>query len=179
MRLPRVRLRTLLILVALVGIGVGGLVLWRRSVEFRRRADEAERFRQQYVGYASTYRGLAGQYKILRELQERQGSLQERFREQLARVEETLPGATAALDEEMRRNPEMARLARENHLLERVISTNLSVPGAPQPPIEDEMRREAVQAERIAAHYDDMRAKYDRAARYPFFPVDPDLPMPE
>ena len=40
MRLPRFRLRTLMILVMLAGVGVGGLVFWRRAAEYRRFAEQ-------------------------------------------------------------------------------------------------------------------------------------------
>jgi hypothetical protein len=43
MRLSRFRLRTLLILVALTGIGVWGCMMWRRSVNYRRLADLYDR----------------------------------------------------------------------------------------------------------------------------------------
>ncbi len=39
MRWPRFRVRTLLVLVVLAGVSIGGCVLWQRSVEYRRRAD--------------------------------------------------------------------------------------------------------------------------------------------
>jgi hypothetical protein len=42
MRLPRFRVRALLILVALAGISAGGIVLWGRSVEYVRRAESAD-----------------------------------------------------------------------------------------------------------------------------------------
>lgn len=40
MRMPRFRLRTLLILVVLAGVGVGGYVLWGRSVEYAQKAEQ-------------------------------------------------------------------------------------------------------------------------------------------
>ncbi len=42
MRWPRFRLRTLLVLVVLAGVSVGGYVLWRRSAEYRKRASDME-----------------------------------------------------------------------------------------------------------------------------------------
>ncbi len=52
MRRPRLRLRTLLILVLLTGLGFGGYVLFRRSEEYRRwarHAEEAERFLEEQI----------------------------------------------------------------------------------------------------------------------------------
>ena len=166
MRLPRFRLRTLLVLVALAGIGAGGYALWRRSAEYSRRADEANGLRQVYLD-------LAEQHRIQRELSGRVRSLQDEFRKHLAQVKEILPGTTVALEEKMRRDPEVARRTRENQLLDQAISEATNSVSS-----EDGMEREAIKVERIADHFAALRAKYDRAARYPFLPVAPILPCP-
>jgi hypothetical protein len=59
MRLPRFKVRTLLILVILAGSGVGGYVLWGRSVEYRRRAESARSFEMEYADQASGFRSGA------------------------------------------------------------------------------------------------------------------------
>jgi hypothetical protein len=75
MRRPRVRLRTSLILVLLIGGAAGGYVFWRRSAEFRRRAAKAESDEVFYTESARKFETHADDLQrsgaqILRSLQE-------------------------------------------------------------------------------------------------------------
>jgi hypothetical protein len=42
-----------------------------------------------------------------------------------------------------------------------------------------DFRDEAARCARISAHYTRLKLKYERAARYPWLPVEPDPPEPE
>jgi len=56
MRSPRFQLRTLLILVMLAGIAVGGYEIWRRSERYRARSVEAETQEHEWAKAASILR---------------------------------------------------------------------------------------------------------------------------
>jgi hypothetical protein len=59
MRPSRFKVRTLLILVMLAGVGVGGYVLRRRSAEYRRLAESAMSAEMELAELASGFRGIA------------------------------------------------------------------------------------------------------------------------
>ncbi len=56
MKLPRFRLRTLLIFVMLAGIGIGGYVLWQRAEHYRAHAAVDEQAERDFAGIAKDAR---------------------------------------------------------------------------------------------------------------------------
>ena len=90
MRLPRLRLRTLLIAVAVAGLALGGWQMWRRwdycRARFAEYADYAETNRAKAEGYAASAREYRRQAARLRG----HGEFEAERQVQLARMDEIL-----------------------------------------------------------------------------------------
>ena len=82
MEIPRVRftVRRLMVAVAVVGIAFYGLVLWRRSAEYRRLADEAERSEMKAIVGAKQADAVAARFRRMPEKVTSEGvNLQSRY----------------------------------------------------------------------------------------------------
>ena len=125
MPLPRVRLRTLMIAVAVAAVMIGAGLMWRRAVGYRARAVAAANAKAVWAGSAT--------------------------------ISETI--ASRLTDAE----------SREPDPQERLVLHSRAADHASQ----------AAMGRARAGYYLAMEGKYRRAARYPWFTVEPDLPPPK
>lgn len=119
MRLPRFRLRLLMVAVAVAGIAMSGVSMYRRSVAYRTRA-------KQYALWTKLHAVNISNFEYDRNI---------------------------------------------NNINIR-INASIAVPDREYEQLIGSYRRKL-------AHSTALRAKYERAARYPFLPVAPDPPPPE
>jgi hypothetical protein len=161
MKLPRFRLRTLMIVVAIIAIAAYGDVLRRRRAEYLRRAAALAMPEQASRGARDSNKKMLTEFK---EKFEQRKDWERRNVDQLKRMAEDdlLSSETQAKWRDLQRMAEQSLGESEQRQDELTSSVNAEI----------------ARWSRSYDHFSALRRKYERAARYPWLPVSPDPPDP-
>jgi hypothetical protein len=163
MRPPRFRLRALMIAVAVTGLALGGERMRRRRAECLRRAESCAGHERLLLGMAAWCEEIAAKNEgRIRRSSEDAGDLP-LFWRHISPSRMSAPGADRLESDR--------RAFWEDHCHDFVDSTF-----APEWAVASDS---ADRSRRLAARYAAERLRYERAARYPWLPVEPDPPEPE